>query len=141
MPVAHHASPPRTLQGVPRMGARDQRGAITVLGVFTLLLALMLTGLTLETARLWLTKRELQSTADMAAMAAARHTGCGSTRAAALQAAQSVVVANGLTSDYTLDMQRGIHGRDATTRVNTFQANESESSNAASVSGDNASTH
>lgn len=106
---------------------------ITLLGVFTLLLALMLTGLTLETARLWLTKRELQSTADMAAMAAARHTGCGSTRTSALQAAQSVVVANGLTSGYSLDLQRGIHGRDATTRVNTFQANESESSNAAQV--------
>ncbi len=133
MSDARHVPPPRTSEGVPRMGARGQRGAITVLGVFTLLLALMLTGLTLETARLWLTKRELQSTADMAAMAAARHTGCGSTRASALQAAQSVVVANGLTSGYTLDMRRGIHGRDAISRVNTFQVNESESSNAAQV--------
>src|SRR5690606_9421430 len=70
---------------------------------------------------------------NMAAMAAARHTGCGSTRASALQAAQAMVTANGLTSGYTLNMQRGIHGRDAISRVNTFQANESESSNAAQV--------
>ena len=135
MSVNRHASHPRDRHRARRRDARalSQRGMVTLLGVFTLLLALMLTGLTLETARLWLTKRELQSTADMAAMAAARHTGCGSTRTSALQAAQSVVTANGLTSGYSLDLQRGIHGRDATTRVNTFQANESESSNAAQV--------
>lgn len=115
------------------MSVRGQRGAITILGVFTLLLALTLTGLTLETARLWLTKRDLQSTADMAAMAAARYTGCGSTRAAALQAAQDMVTANGLASGYTLSMQRGVHGRDATSGINTFQVNETESSNAAQV--------
>lgn len=135
MSASRHAQHPRARHRARRLDARalSQRGMVTLLGVFTLLLALMLTGLTLETARLWLTKRELQSTADMAAMAAARHTGCGSTRTSALQAAQSVVTANGLTSGYSLDLQRGIHGRDATTRVNTFQANESESSNAAQV--------
>lgn len=123
----------RPAQRGRRLAAREQSGAIAILGVFTLLLALTLTGLTLETARLWLTKRDLQSTADMAAMAAARYTGCGSTREAALQAAQNVIAANGLTSGYTFDLQRGIHGRDAVTRVNTFQVNESESSNAVQV--------
>lgn len=129
-------SPIRSPLGGRRLFARAagrQRGSISILGVFTILLALTLTGLTLETARLWLTKRDLQSTADMAAMAAARYTGCGSTRAAALQAAQAMVTANGLTTDYTFDMQRGVHGRDATSGVNTFQVNETESSNAAQV--------
>ena len=134
MPTLRTITHDRPSLGGRRLGGPGpQRGMISLLGVFTLLLALMLTGLTLETARLWLTKRELQSTADMAAMAAARFTGCGSTRASALQAAQSVVAANGLTTGYTMTMQRGVHGRDATSRVNTFEPNESESSNAAQV--------
>ena len=121
--------PSRTAGGA----LRAQRGAISILGAFTLVLALMLTGLSLETARLWLTKRELQTTADMAAMAAARHTGCGSTRTSALQAAQAMVNANGLSGGYTLDLKRGVHDRDPVSRVNTFQVNDTEASNAAQV--------
>jgi len=117
----------------PKLQIRSrQGGAISVLAAFTLVLGLMFTGLALDTGRLWLAKRELQRSADMAALAAARYTGCGSTSVQATQAAQSALSKHNLTG-YTLSVTRGVAGLDTITRYNTFAPQDSEASNAAQV--------
>ena len=110
-----------------------QTGGISVLAALTLVLAVMFTGLALDTARLWLAKRELQRSVDMAALAAARHTGCGSTSLQAAQAAQNAGTQNGLPAGYTMLVQRGVASVDTLTRYNTFTLQDSELSNAAQV--------
>ena len=109
-----------------------QGGGISVLAALTLVLALMFTGLALDTGRLWMAKRELQRSADMAALAAARYTGCGTTALQASQAAQNALSKNKLTG-YTLTVQRGVAGVEAATRYNAFTPQDSELSNAAQV--------
>jgi uncharacterized membrane protein len=54
-----------------------QRGAMGLLGVLTLVLALTFAALTIDTGRLWVARQDMQHAADMAALAAARHNGCG----------------------------------------------------------------
>lgn len=57
-----------------------QRGAIGIFGVVTLLLALLVTALSIDSGRLWLERRHLQSVADIAAIEAVRNVGyCGAT--------------------------------------------------------------
>lgn len=119
------------LRFTPSLRTR-QGGGISVLAALTLVLALMFTGLALDTGRLWMAKRELQRSADMAALAAARYTGCGSTALQASQAAQNALSKNNLTG-YTLTVQRGVAGVEATTRYNAFTPQDSELSNAAQV--------
>ncbi|MFY9460049.1 MAG: pilus assembly protein TadG-related protein [Aquabacterium commune] len=109
-----------------------QGGGISVLAALTLILALMFTGLALDTGRLWMAKRELQRSADMAALAAARYTGCGTTALQASQAAQNALSKNKLVG-YTLTVQRGVAGVEATTRYNAFTPQDNELSNAAQV--------
>lgn len=121
----------RHLRFAPSTRTR-QGGGISVLAALTLVLALMFTGLALDTGRLWMAKRELQRSADMAALAAARYTGCGTTALQASQAAQNALSKNGL-SDYTLTVQRGVASVEAATRYNVFTLQDSESSNAAQV--------
>ncbi len=120
-----------------RRSRHAQSGVISLLGAFTLLLAVMLSVLSVDTARLWMTKRQVQRTADMAALAAARYTGCGSSSAQALLAATNAATLNGLKvsgtgSNGTLTMQRGVHGVN-TSGLRTFTVQDSESSNAARV--------
>lgn len=109
-----------------------QGGGISVFAALTLVLALMFTGLALDTGRLWMAKRELQRSADMAALAAARYTGCGTTALQASQAAQNALSKNNLTG-YTLTVLRGVAGVEASTRYNSFTPQDSELSNAAQV--------
>lgn len=111
----------------------QQTGVITFLAMATLLLAVMFVALALDTGRLWLAKRELQRTADMAALAAARYTGCGSTRAQALGAANNTLAQNKLDSSFGMAFKRGVAGTNKTTGQHTFTENDSEDSNAAQV--------
>lgn len=115
----------------------SQSGVISLLAAFTLLLAVTLSVLSVDTARLWMAKRQVQRTADMAALAAARYTGCGSSAAQATLAATNAVRANGMALDGTpgagtLTLQRGVHGVDAA-GMRTFVVQDSEASNAARV--------
>ncbi|MBH1986563.1 MAG: hypothetical protein I8H76_04530 [Burkholderiales bacterium] len=115
----------------------SQSGVISLLAAFTLLLAVMLSVLSVDTARLWMAKRQVQRTADMAALAAARYTGCGSSSAQAVLAATNSASVNGLKlsgtgSNGTLTLQRGVHGVDAA-GLRTFTVQDSEASNAARV--------
>lgn len=68
------------------MGRERQRGAIGVMAVGTLLLALICLALVVDTGRLYFEQRKLQRVADMAALEAATQSGmCGTQQAAAIQ--------------------------------------------------------
>lgn len=127
-PFAPHAR----RRPVVRAGRPTQTGAVTILAAVTMVLALLFTGLALDTARLWLAKRELQRTADMAALASARYTGCGTTYSQAMQAAQNALAQNKLTGA-GITLRRGLASRDLVSKHNTFTENNTEDSNATQV--------
>jgi uncharacterized membrane protein len=72
-----------------------QRGAIGLAGVFTLLMALLFTALVVDSGRLWMQQRKLQSIADIAAIDASRHLGCNSNLQNVIEIAQQSAVNNG----------------------------------------------
>lgn len=74
-----------------------QRGVIGLWGSLTLLLAVLFMALAVDSGRLWMQQRKLQSIADIASIQAARQLGCSPTVAAALAAAQNAAVQNGYT--------------------------------------------
>ena len=76
-----------------------QRGAIGLVGVVTLLMAVLFTALVVDTGRLWMQHRHLQTVADIASIQAARGLGCGVVLADVVQAAQTAAVANGYTGN------------------------------------------
>ncbi|EMR12219.1 hypothetical protein MPL1_11388 [Methylophaga lonarensis MPL] len=88
-----------------------QRGAIGLLGILTLLLAVLFAALVIDTGRLMLEQRRLQMVADMAVLDAssgAGHCGDGSLQSAQLLAQQSAANHHHMTqpSD-TLDVRLG----------------------------------
>jgi uncharacterized membrane protein len=78
--------------------ARHQRGAVAFMAAMTLLLTCAFLALSIDTGRLWLERRALQRTADMAAMAAVRYTGCGGSPGKVTTAATDMARTNGLDS-------------------------------------------
>jgi uncharacterized membrane protein len=76
-----------------------QRGAIGILGTVTLMLAVLFTALVVDSGRLWMQKRHLQTVADIASIQAARSIGCGVSLSNVTQAAQSAAAANGYTGN------------------------------------------
>jgi len=75
---------------------RRQRGAIGLLAALVLLPAVLFTALALDTGRLYLEKRRLQTIADLSALDAAHAMACASAKdAAAVDAAQASAVRNG----------------------------------------------
>jgi uncharacterized membrane protein len=79
-----------------QVSARQQRGAIALLAVFALLMAVTFAVLSLDAGRLWLERRSVQRAADMAALSASRFIGCGTRRGDGLLAAVEVAKANGM---------------------------------------------
>lgn len=79
----------------PSNNRRRQQGAIGLVGVITLLLALVFTALVVDSGRLWMQQRHLQTVADIAAIQAARQLGCGVEISDIVSAAQQAAVANG----------------------------------------------
>lgn len=73
----------------------QQRGAIGLWGSMTLLLAVMFMALAVDTGRLWMQQRKLQSIADIASMEAARQIGCNTNISAVRTAAQTAALRNG----------------------------------------------
>lgn len=76
-----------------------QRGVIGVLGAAVLLLSLVFTALAIDTGRLWMYQRQLQSIADKAAISAARQMGCDFTQPTLAAAAQAAAIRNGFVGD------------------------------------------
>lgn len=76
-------------------GPQRQRGAIGLWGSLTLLLAILFMALTVDTGRLWMQQRKLQSIADIAAMEAARNMGCNIDLDNVTSAAQTAATRNG----------------------------------------------
>lgn len=74
---------------------RHQRGAIGVWGAMTLMLAVIFTALAVDSGRLWMQRRQLQLVADIAAIQAAKHMGCGFTLTDVVTAAQQAAANNG----------------------------------------------
>jgi uncharacterized membrane protein len=131
---------PTPLPRLVRMRARlrPRQQGVAMLGVLTLMLALLFTVLAVDSARLWLQKRNLQKAADMAAMQAARFTGCGSTKADAVAAATQALQANApddtanTTGATVMVVQRGRITRDAQL-LPVFTVDETENNNAAHI--------
>lgn len=81
-----------------------------LLGVLTVLLAFTFAALAIDTGRLWVARQDLQHAADMAALAAARHNGCGTTAAEALERAKTSAKQFGVDAskpDVVLTVKRG----------------------------------
>lgn len=69
-----------------------------MVGVITLMLAVLFTALAVDSGRLWMQKRHLQTIADIASIQAARQLGCGVMEANIEDAAQDAADANGFDS-------------------------------------------
>ncbi|MGC4059831.1 MAG: pilus assembly protein TadG-related protein [Aquabacterium sp.] len=130
----HHSKANRfTSGGLAFARQRHQRGVIGLWWAITMMMALLFTTLALDTGRIYLEKRRLQRAADMAAMSAARYTGCGSSNEDALRVARQMVNSNGYgDNDVTLTVSRGYIQRDAQ-KATVFQVLNTEASNAAHV--------
>ncbi len=89
-----------------------QRGAIGMMGAMVLLLAVLFVALIIDTGRLMMIQRQLQTVADMAAIDAAAQTGyCGTHNAADVEAlATASAMRNNhlVTTDETLAVDLGI---------------------------------
>ncbi len=81
--------------------ANRQRGAIGLFGILTLLLGLIFAALAIDTGRLWMERRQLQSIADMAALEAAGTIGCAANQADVQAAAQRAAQRNGYGDNLT----------------------------------------
>jgi uncharacterized membrane protein len=82
-----------------RNSQQRQRGAIGLLGVATLLLAVLFTALVVDSGRLWMQQRHLQTVADIASIQAARELTCNVVVSDVLPKAQAAAVANGYTGN------------------------------------------
>lgn len=86
---------PSIISRISPSSRHSQRGAIGLWGSMTLLLAVMFMALAVDTGRLWMQQRKLQSIADIASMEAARSIGCSADTGSVLSAAQAAAARNG----------------------------------------------
>jgi uncharacterized membrane protein len=94
----------------PHTHRPPQRGAMGLLGVLTVLLAFAFAALAIDTGRLWVARQDMQHAADMAALAAARHNGCGTNLDEARERAATSAKQFGVNTDQpgvTLTVTRG----------------------------------
>lgn len=103
-----------------------QRGAIGLSGVLLLLMALLFTALVVDSGRLWMQQRQLQSIADMAAIHASRHLGCDANLQNVVQMAQQAAVNNGYDEQLSENPNQVLLGRlDTVQGVRQFTADGS----------------
>lgn len=79
-----------------------QRGAIGLFGVLILLLAVLFTTLAVDSARLWMVKRQLQRIADIAAIEAASGFACNPSASNIMSLAQTAATRNGFSGNVTV---------------------------------------
>lgn len=120
----------------PYNSLKWQRGAIGVMGILLLLLAVLFVALAIDTGRLMMVQRQLQTVADMAALDASSQSGyCGTqdSDAITLLAENSAVRNNHLTSaSDTLNVDLGTTSVNAA-GVRTFTITPAAQSNAVQV--------
>ncbi len=105
---------------------RYQRGAIGLAGVLILLTAILFTALVVDSGRLWMQQRRLQSIADMAAIHASRHLGCNANLQNVIQMAQQAAVNNGFGGQLSANPNQVLLGRvDTVQGVRQFTADGS----------------
>jgi uncharacterized membrane protein len=142
-PVEAKPTAPQTLRAAldlglsvavrPHRGMRSrQRGAFGVMAPLALLMALLFTALSIDAGRLWFERRATQRAADMAALASARFTGCGSDAQKGINAAQATAEANGIKAS-TVSVATGVLTSDKNGN-NVFSAAPVGNSNATRVS-------
>lgn len=103
-----------------------QRGAIGLAGGFLFLLALLLTALVVDSGRLWMQQKKLQSIADMAAIHAARDLGCNASQQNVIQTAQQAAVNNGFDGQLGANPNQVLLGRLSTAQgIRQFTADGS----------------
>lgn len=93
-----------------------QSGAIGLAGILILLTALLFTALAVDSGRLWMQQRHLQSIADIAAINASRQLGCNSNLPNVIQMAQQAAVNNGFEGQLSTNPNQVLLGK-----VNTVQ--------------------
>lgn len=76
-----------------------QRGAVGLYAALVLLLTLLFAVLAVDSARLWMSKRQLQKVADIAAIEASRGLACNATLANVTARAQAAAARNGFGAD------------------------------------------
>lgn len=92
----------------PYEGDARQRGAIGILGILTLLLAILFAAVAVDTGRLMLEQRRLQTVADMAALDASAQAGnCGSGDISAIEALAAASAARNQYHGGALTVQVG----------------------------------
>ncbi|HWU65498.1 MAG TPA: pilus assembly protein TadG-related protein [Methylophilus sp.] len=94
-----------------RANHQYQRGAIGLVGVMLLLSAVLLTALVLDSGRLWMQKKQLQSIADLAAISASRHLGCSADLSNVTQMAQLAAANNGFDGQLSASPNLVLLGR------------------------------
>lgn len=93
----------------------EQRGAIGLFGLLILLLAIMFTALAVDSGRLWMQQRKLQSIADIAAISASRQVGCSANATQVTAAAQTAAANNGFAGQLAQSPNQVALGRVTTT--------------------------
>jgi uncharacterized membrane protein len=110
----------------PLANYRYQRGAIGLTGGLLLLLALLLTMLVVDSGRLWMQQKKLQSIADMSAIQTARHLGCNTGQQAVIQIAQQAAFNNGFDGQLAASPNQVLLGRlDTVQGIRQFTADGS----------------
>lgn len=103
-----------------------QRGAIGLAGGFLFLLALLLIALVVDSGRLWMQQKKLQSIADMSAIHAARNLGCNASQQNVIQTAQQAAVNNGFDGQLGASPNQVLLGRLSTVQgIRQFTADGS----------------
>lgn len=82
-----------------RIDGRRQRGAIGLYAAIVLILVVLFAVLAIDGARLWMTKRQMQKVADIAAVEASRAVGCHADLGDVAARAQAAAVRNGFRGD------------------------------------------
>lgn len=90
---------------------RYQCGAIGLAGVMLLLSVVLLTALAIDSGRLWMQKKQLQSIADLAAIGASRHIGCSADLQNVIQMAQAAAARNGFEGQLSESPNQVLLGR------------------------------
>lgn len=103
-----------------------QRGAIGLAGILTLLTAILFTSLVVDSGRLWMQQKKLQSIADMAAIHASRHLGCNANLQNVIQMAQQAAVNNGFGGQLSANPNQVLLGKvDTVDGIRQFTADGS----------------
>ncbi|HCU83958.1 MAG TPA: hypothetical protein DGR15_01060 [Methylophilus sp.] len=114
------------MQCPPPASAQSQRGAIGLAGGLLLLMALLFTALVVDSGRLWMQQKQLQSIADMSAIHASRYLGCQANLQNIVQMAQQAAVNNGYGGQLASNPNQVLLGRlDTVQGIRQFTADGS----------------